>query len=51
VSELAAFVAMTRAPGGPAERDARARSLDDAAALDALRASARSGSPVDLAPA
>jgi predicted dehydrogenase len=50
VSELAAFAAMVRAPGGPAERDARARSRDDAAALDALRASARDGRPVELPP-
>ncbi len=51
VCELAAFAAMTRAPGGPAERGARARSLDDAAALDALRASARSGGAVEVVPA
>lgn len=51
VSELAAFAAMVRAPGGAEERDARARSLDDAAALDALRASARGGGPADVPPA
>lgn len=51
VGELAAFVAMVRAPGGPEVRDARARSLDDAATLDALRASARDGRPADIPPA
>ena len=51
VGELAAFAAMVRAPGGADERDARARSLDDAAALDALRASARDGRPADVPPA
>ena len=50
VSEVAAFVAMVRAPGGHAERAARAHSLDDAAALDALRESARLRRAVDVAP-
>lgn len=51
VGELAAFAAMARAPGGPVERDARRRSFDDAAALDALRASAREGRVVEVPPA
>ena len=50
VCEVTAFAAMVRAPGSAAERDARARSLDDAATLEALALSAREGRVVDVVP-